>query len=101
VVEEDDSVQAPPSPSFARRVSFGAQALRDGRLAGSPVAAGGGRRPSSSLFTLDETSENAASSRRTPSGTAKTGGKSRGQSVLHPGDFCHCVPRHCRRCLAT
>ncbi len=85
VVEEDDSAQAigqPPSPSFARRVSFGAQALRDARLAGSPVAAGGGRRPSSSLFTLDETSENAASSRRTPSATAKTGGKSRGQSVL-------------------
>ncbi|KIW30564.1 hypothetical protein, variant [Cladophialophora immunda] len=46
VIEEDDPSRAtlhpPSSPSFARRVSFGAQALRDVRLGGSPGAAGGG-----------------------------------------------------------
>lgn len=43
-MEEDDSSQAalnPPSPSFARRVSFGAQALRDVRVGGSPGTTGG------------------------------------------------------------
>ncbi|KAJ9605051.1 hypothetical protein H2200_010441 [Cladophialophora chaetospira] len=77
VLEEDDtsraSINPPSSPSFARRVSFGAQALRDVRLGGSPGASGGGRRPSSSLLsTLDENSENATPSRRAASGTAKT-----------------------------
>ncbi|KAL6250363.1 hypothetical protein RBB50_002665 [Rhinocladiella similis] len=46
VIEEDDtSTQAigqPPSPSFARRVSFGAQALRDVRMGSSPGSAPGG-----------------------------------------------------------
>jgi len=46
VLEEDDTARAtinpPSSPSFARRVSFGAQALRDVRLGGSPGASGGG-----------------------------------------------------------
>ena len=87
VIEEDDTTRAamnpPSSPSFGRRVSFGAQALRDVRLGGSPGASGGGRRPSSSLLTtLDENSENATPSRRAASGTAKTGGKSRGLSLL-------------------
>ncbi|KIV78022.1 hypothetical protein, variant 2 [Exophiala sideris] len=44
VLEEDDSIQGaanPPSPSFARRVSFGAQALRDVKLGSSPGTAGG------------------------------------------------------------
>ncbi|KIV95392.1 hypothetical protein PV10_03056 [Exophiala mesophila] len=44
VIEEDDStsasLQPPPSPSFARRVSFGAQALRDVRLGTSPSNTG-------------------------------------------------------------
>ncbi|KIX93375.1 uncharacterized protein Z520_11018 [Fonsecaea multimorphosa CBS 102226] len=79
VIEEDDPSRAtlhpPSSPSFARRVSFGAQALRDVRLGGSPGAAGGGRRPSSSLFTLNENFENATPSRRATSGTAKTAGE--------------------------
>ncbi|KIX07029.1 uncharacterized protein Z518_05005 [Rhinocladiella mackenziei CBS 650.93] len=78
VIEEDDSTRqsqnSPSSPSFARRVSFGAQALRDVRMGGSPGASGGGRRPSS-LFTLDENSENATPSRQTASGTAKTAGE--------------------------
>jgi hypothetical protein len=86
VIEEDDqsrsTIPTPSSPSFARRVSFGAQALKDGRLGGSPGATGGGRRPSS-LFTLDEKSENAIPSRQDKSGTAKTAGKSRGRSFMH------------------
>lgn len=85
VIEEDDQTRAtihpPASPSFARRVSFGAQALRDVKGGGSPAASGGGRRPSSSLFTLDENSENATPSRNVASGTAKTTGKSRGLSL--------------------
>ncbi|KIV78021.1 hypothetical protein, variant 1 [Exophiala sideris] len=75
VLEEDDSIQGaanPPSPSFARRVSFGAQALRDVKLGSSPGTAGGGRRPSSSLFTLVENSENTTPLRQETSGTAKT-----------------------------
>ncbi|EXJ61365.1 uncharacterized protein A1O5_11923 [Cladophialophora psammophila CBS 110553] len=87
VLEEDDpsraTIHPPSSPSFARRVSFGAQALRDVRLGGSPGAAGGGRRPSSSLFTLNENFENAIPSRRATSGTAKTAGKSRGLSLSY------------------
>jgi hypothetical protein len=58
VIEEDHQAGAPANtpatPSFARRVSFGAQALRDVR---STSAASGGRRPS--LFTtLQEQPEN-------------------------------------------
>lgn len=101
VVEEDDASPAalnPPSPSFARRVSFGAQALRDVRLGASPGTSGGGRRPSSSLFTLDENFENAIPSRQATSGTAKTAGKSRGQSFpssLSSLDLsaCYLLPR--------
>jgi hypothetical protein len=81
VIEEDETPRSATnpqgSPSFARRVSFGAQALRDVRLGGSPGASGGGRRPSSSvLSTLNENSENAAPSNRAASPTAKTSGKS-------------------------
>lgn len=96
VLEEDDASRAtmnpPSSPSFARRVSFGAQALRDVRLGGSPGStSGGGRRPSSSvLSTLNENSENATAPRRAPSGTAKTAGKSRGLSLSFSlGTRCH------------
>jgi hypothetical protein len=58
VIEEDHHIGAPANtpatPSFARRVSFGAQALRDVRNTGG---ASGGRRPS--LFTtLQEQPEN-------------------------------------------
>jgi hypothetical protein len=58
VIEEDLQTGAPANtpatPSFARRVSFGAQALRDVRSTGT---ASGGRRPS--LFaTLQEQPEN-------------------------------------------
>ncbi|KAJ9503824.1 hypothetical protein LTR99_002585 [Exophiala xenobiotica] len=81
VIEEDDPTPAtmgqPPSPSFARRVSFGAQAMRDVKMGSSPGSAtGGGRRPSSSLFTVVEktNSENATltPSRPSMSGPAKT-----------------------------
>lgn len=79
VIEEDDRIQVPPttpaSPSFARRVSFGAQAMRE--RAGSNIgASGGGRRPSSQyLSTLDE---NAAPASGSPPSTAKASGKSHG-----------------------
>lgn len=46
VIEEDDPTPAtmgqPPSPSFARRVSFGAQAMRDVKMGSSPGSATGG-----------------------------------------------------------
>ncbi|KAG9789972.1 hypothetical protein KCU88_g1427, partial [Aureobasidium melanogenum] len=79
VIEEDDPARAtlhpPASPSFARRVSFGAQALREtSRLPGSPGTSVGGRRPSS-LFTLNEYPVNATPLRQATSGTAKTGGE--------------------------
>jgi hypothetical protein len=79
VIEEDDRMHATPttpaSPSFARRVSFGAQAMRE--RAGSNIgASGGGRRPSSQyLSTLDEY---AAPSSGSPPSTAKASGKSHG-----------------------
>ena len=78
VIEEevDDVVRtpvgSPASPTFARRVSFGAQALRDVRNGGNSAGPAGGSRPSSTLYTLSESQENKAS------GTATTGGKSRG-----------------------
>lgn len=87
VIEEDDdklgSINSPPSPSFARRLSFGAQALRDAKQGGgsSSLGTNAGRRPSSSLFTLNEDSDKRHDSvSRTP-GTAKTGGKSQGRSL--------------------
>ncbi|KIW61763.1 hypothetical protein, variant 2 [Exophiala xenobiotica] len=46
VIEEDDpsphTMGQPSSPSFARRVSFGAQALRDVKMGSSPGSATGG-----------------------------------------------------------
>lgn len=92
VIEEDDKlgpINAPPSPSFARRLSFGAQALRDARQSGSSPGSVGnaGRRPSSSLFTLTEASDNTQANQKTPAarspGTAKTGGKSQGRSLFY------------------
>lgn len=87
VIEEDDKVGAlatPPSPSFARRLSFGAQALRDVRQGGTSPSNAAGRRPSSSLFTLNEdlnhSNANASKSNARSPGTAKTGGKSLGRS---------------------
>ncbi|EXJ81293.1 hypothetical protein A1O3_07583 [Capronia epimyces CBS 606.96] len=79
VIEEDDPARAtihpPGSPSSARQVSFGAQALRESsRLAGSPSTSVGGRRPPS-LFPLEENPVNATPSRRATSGTAKTAGE--------------------------
>jgi hypothetical protein len=79
VIEEDTQTgvpaNTPATPSFARRVSFGAQALRDVR---SPGAASAGRRPS--LFaTLQEKPENEPPRIETPSSsTVTTRGGSRG-----------------------
>lgn len=85
VIEEDDmsksSYGAPPSPSFARRVSFGAQALRDVRQ-GGPVTPAGGRRPSSSLYTLSEDSNHPAQRHSRSPETAMAGGKSQGRSPI-------------------
>lgn len=80
VIEEDDTtrvpVNSPSSPSFARRLSFGAQALRDVRQGSNAGSPSGGRQPSSSLYTLSENQENKAPP------TATTLGKSRGWSPL-------------------
>lgn len=89
VIEEDDTVgniNSPPSPSFARRLSFGAQALRDAK-GGTSASLGGnaGRRPSSSLFTLSEDSDGSQRAGKSVvpiSGTTKTGGKSLGRSLF-------------------
>ena len=91
VIDEDDKVRpmnTPPSPSFARRLSFGAQAMRDVRQGGTSPTNNAGRQPSSSLFTLKEDSDNpftqnVKSAARSP-GTAKTGGKSQGRSLFSP-----------------
>lgn len=85
VIEDDDKVppmNSPPSPSFARRLSFGAQALRDVRQSGTSPSNNAGRRPSSSLFTLSEDADHhqAKPLARSP-GTARTGGKSLGRSL--------------------
>ena len=89
VIEEDStrkpSVSPPASPSFARRLSFGAQALRDVRQGGNAGAPSGGRQPSSSLYILRENQENKAPR------TATTAGKSRGLSS--PPNSCSSVPR--------
>lgn len=93
VIEDDDKVppmNSPPSPSFARRLSFGAQALRDVRQSGTSPTNNAGRRPSSSLFTLSEDADHTQAKplARSPV-TAKTGGKSLGRSPC----FCHfCAP---------
>lgn len=97
VIEDDDKVGAmnsPPSPSLARRLSFGAQALRDVRQGGTSPSNNAGRRSSSYLSTL---SEDASSDKRhhkpnaRSQGTAKTGGKSQGRSPIlsSPQIPCH------------
>lgn len=89
VLEEDDSASAsmntPSSPSFARRMSFGAQALRDVKQ-GSVGGSGGGRRPSSSLFPWKENTVPSASSPSSPgpSKAATARGKGRGLSMALP-----------------
>ena len=96
VIEDDDKVppmNTPPSPSFARRLSFGAQAMRDVRQTGTSPTNNAGRQPSSSLFTLSEDSDanaNHAKKNARPSGTTKTGGKSLGRSPssLSPYQIC-------------
>jgi hypothetical protein len=84
VIEEDTPTGAPANtpatPSFARRVSFGAQALREVR---SPGAASGGRRPS--LFaTVQEQPENEPPRNDSPPSSSKatTRGGSRGLSLF-------------------
>jgi len=88
IEEEDDKMEqmaTPPSPSFARRLSFGAQALGVVRQTGTSPNNAAGRRPSASLFTLNEDSEHSNASASKPAtrshGTAKTGGKSLGRSL--------------------
>jgi hypothetical protein len=88
VLEEGDSttvpLNPPGSPSLARRMSFGAQALRDVKQGGSP--AGGGRRLSTSLFAVNENvnpNGTPASIVGSPQ-TATPAGKGRGRSSLLP-----------------
>jgi hypothetical protein len=88
-VIEDDAPNAqtssPSSPSFARRMSFGAQALRDVKQGGGS-GSGGGRRPSPSLFTWDEDTAPGGSS-VSPSGPSKAAtarGKGQGLSSALP-----------------
>ena len=94
VIEEDTETgvpaTTPASPSFARRVSFGAQALRDVR---SPGAASAGRR--SSLFTtLQEQPENEPPRNNTPSNSkATTRGGSRGLFLSY--STCHLKSASC------
>ncbi|KAK5090576.1 hypothetical protein LTR05_000750 [Lithohypha guttulata] len=82
IIEDDDKLpplNSPPSPSFARRLSFGAQAMREARQSGTSPTNTAGRRPSSYLLsTLTEDSDinhdQKAAPARSP-GTAKTGGE--------------------------
>lgn len=97
VIEDDDKVpvmNSPPSPSFARRLSFGAQAMRDMRQTGTSPTNNAGRRPSSYLLsTLNEdsdTSHNQQPAFARSQGTAKTGGKSLGRS--HCSSFASVIP---------
>lgn len=103
VIEDDDKVgplNSPPSPSLGRRLSFGAQALRDVRQGGTSPTNNAGRRPSSSLFTLNEDA-NSDNNRSKPTarspGTAKTGGKSLGRSPICLRTV-HCSPASDVRC---
>jgi hypothetical protein len=88
VIEDDaTNVQSSPpsSPSFARRMSFGAQALRDVKQGGGS-GSGGGRRPSPSLFTWNEDTAPSGSS-VSPSGPSKAAtarGKGQGLSSALP-----------------
>lgn len=86
---EDDATNAqtnpPSSPSFARRMSFGAQALRDVKQGGGS-GSGGGRRPSPSLFTWNEDTAPSGSSASPsgPSEAATARGKGQGLSSALP-----------------
>lgn len=88
VIEDDDKVgpmNSPPSPSLGRRLSFGAQALRDVRQGGTSPSNNAGRRSSSYLSTLSEDANPDNRHRKPntrPQGTAKTGGKSQGRSPI-------------------
>lgn len=93
VIEEDNNtgvpVNTPATPSFARRVSFGAQALRDVRSTGTAPA---GRRPS--LFaTLQEQPENESPGNKSPPSTPKatTIGGSRGLFFSSSSTSCPCI----------
>jgi hypothetical protein len=91
VIEDDEAPKSPPNNSpLGRRLSFGAQALRDVKQGNGPGSPGAGRRPSSSLFTLSESNENmppqslSHTDKGPPSSTAKTTGMSQGLSHPHP-----------------
>ena len=93
VIEEDEKgFGGPPSPSFARRTSFGAQALRDvrqGSVAGAPNR---GRRPSSQLYSLSEDHDRPMSNSRRSIEAARAPGKSRGQSLcMAVSTLCVCL----------
>ena len=89
VLEDDDTVKpmgnTSSSPTLGRRLSFGAQALRDVKQSNGPGSPVAGRR-SSNLFTLSESNENKTLQPPSQgqgggsSGSAKTAGKSRGLS---------------------
>lgn len=82
VIEEDPQTgvptNTPASPSFARRVSFGAQALRDVRSTAAPAG-----RPPSLFTTLHEQPENESPRNDVSSNNSKatTRGGSRGLSL--------------------
>jgi hypothetical protein len=85
-VIDDDATNVPSSsPSFARRMSFGAQALRDVKQGGGS-GSGGGRRPSSSLFAWNEdvTPGGSSASSSGPSKAATARGKGQGLSSALP-----------------
>jgi hypothetical protein len=88
-VIDDDATHAqantPSSPSFARRMSFGAQALRDVKQGGGS-GSGGGRRPSPSLFAWneDDTPSGSSASSSGPSKAATARGKGQGLSSALP-----------------
>jgi hypothetical protein len=88
IIEDDATntqMNTPSSPSFARRMSFGAQALRDVKQGGGS-GSGGGRRPSPSLFTWNEDTAPSGSSASPsgPSEAATARGKGQGLSSALP-----------------
>jgi hypothetical protein len=88
VIDDDATsaqANAPSSPSFARRMSFGAQALRDVKQGGGS-GSGGGRRPSPSLFAWNEdvTPDGSSASSSGPSKAATARGKGQGLSSALP-----------------
>lgn len=96
VMEEDHQTEAPANSAatsnFARRVSFGAQALRDVKSVGGTS---GGRRPSLSP-TQEEQSENESNHFYSNSSKTATRGGSRGLFLSHPS----CYSGSCFRILA-